>query len=144
MSINCPFCQIINKASLQRKRVFYEDDNFLAMLVNRPATKGHFIVFPKKHIEDIQQLDSKIGTLTETSVKLASFVISKLEARAFTLKLNHKVFLLEVGSAHVRHVHLHVIPRYKKNENLDKIPLKATPSDLQQVKDTIQSNHGQN
>jgi len=54
----CIFCKIINKEIPCYK--VYEDDLFLAFLDISQATKGHTLVIPKKHYQNIFELDKML------------------------------------------------------------------------------------
>jgi histidine triad (HIT) family protein len=119
MKINCTLCSIAKNLDREKYRVLYEDQDFVAMLVNRPVTKGHFILLPKKHFSEISDMGNKTNSLVNTTLDLAEKLTSKLKAKAYTVKLNNKLYLLESGSLHIGHIHIHVIPRYVKNEDID-------------------------
>ena len=48
---DCIFCKII--AGEIPSRTVYEDDDYKAILDVSPASKGHVIILPKNHAEDI-------------------------------------------------------------------------------------------
>jgi histidine triad (HIT) family protein len=103
---DCIFCKIINNQIPSYK--VYEDDDILAFLDANPMAKGHTLVIPKKHIQDIFEMDD--GTLA----KMASV------ARAIAEKMKNSFGAEGVNLYHasgasaeqtVFHAHLHVIPR---------------------------------
>ena len=51
---NCIFCKIANGEI--PANTIYEDDHFRVILDNGPATKGHALVLPKEHYEDLLSL----------------------------------------------------------------------------------------
>ena len=57
MSSPCIFCQIVNGKIPAEK--IYEDNNTLAFLDINPLCRGHVLVIPKKHYENIFDLPSK-------------------------------------------------------------------------------------
>lgn len=125
--MSCIFCEIAKKESPQQERVFREDDKFVAMLVSHPQTKGHFIVYPKQHASELVEMKEDLGGLFERSVLWGEEVVSALEAPAYVMKLNNKIYLLEDHPLHVGHIHMHVIPRYNKEERIDKEVEAASP-----------------
>ena len=51
---DCIFCKII--AGEIPSRTVYEDDDYKAILDVSPASRGHVIILPKNHAEDIFSL----------------------------------------------------------------------------------------
>ena len=56
---NCIFCKII-KGEIPSITV-YEDNNVKAFLDISQATKGLFLVVPKKHVKDIFEYDEELA-----------------------------------------------------------------------------------
>ncbi len=56
---DCIFCKLANgvipTASL------YEDDTFRVILDANPASKGHALILPKHHYQDLCELDEAVG-----------------------------------------------------------------------------------
>lgn len=57
MEKDCIFCKIAN-GEIPASTV-YEDDMFRVILDMSPATKGHALILPKKHMADIFEMDSE-------------------------------------------------------------------------------------
>ena len=53
----CVFCSIINHEI--PSKVVYEDDQALAILDISQVTKGHTLVMPKKHVENLLECDDE-------------------------------------------------------------------------------------
>ena len=58
MNDNCIFCKIA--AGQIPSATVYEDDDFRAILDIAPAHKGHTIILPKKHADNIFSLDDEV------------------------------------------------------------------------------------
>ena len=105
--MHCSFCAIV-VGDLPASFV-YDDDRTLAFLDLNPATPGHLVVIPKRHIPDLAQLDPDEGAhVFRVAHRLA------LATRASTLAPEGVNLLLADGEAagqEVFHVHLHVLPR---------------------------------
>ena len=110
---NCIFCKII-KGEIPCNKV-YEDKNFLVFLDIKPVNHGHLLIIPKKHIVWMQEADDKIIT---DIFKLAKKMMLALKKG---LKCDY-VQVLIIGNE-VPHFHVHLIPRYKK-DNLKGYPTK--------------------
>ena len=107
----CIFCEII-KGNIPSKKV-YEDDNVLAILDISQITKGHTLVLPKKHFDNFLDLDDKYAS----HVFLAAKKITKMIDKAYKpLGFNIINNCNEIAGQSVMHYHLHIIPRYEKNE----------------------------
>ena len=54
MSDNCIFCKIANGEI--PSRTMYENERFRVILDLSPATKGHVLIIPKVHYQDLFEL----------------------------------------------------------------------------------------
>ena len=110
MKDDCLFCKIIKKEV--PSFILYEDDDLIVILDAYPDADGHTLIIPKKHYNDILELDNA------TLIKLFD------KAREYTTKLMDKLgkdaitFVINYGEAQViKHFHLHLIPNYIKKEH---------------------------
>jgi len=104
----CIFCKIAGK-SLSAK-VVYEDDKTMAFLDANPLSKGHTLVIPKEHYENIFDIPMDI---LQHLIAVAQAVAKELKKR---LKADGINVLQSNGKAahqEVMHFHLHLIPRYE-------------------------------
>ncbi|NLC54727.1 MAG: HIT family protein [Erysipelothrix sp.] len=107
----CIFCKIINK-ELDSETV-YEDKDVIAIMDLNPLTKGHTLVIPKVHYKNI--LDTPPEVLKKVMVvaqKLAIQYMDTLKMEGFNLVVNNN----SVAQQAVDHLHVHIIPRYNKDE----------------------------
>lgn len=104
--MDCIFCKII-AGELPSHRV-YEDDSVIAFLDISPATRGHALVVPRRHSNDI--FDAAPGDV-QAAARAAQIVARKLhsvvQADGFNVLQNNGP---AAGQA-VAHYHVHVIPR---------------------------------
>ncbi len=107
MKDNCIFCKIIN-GDIPSK-ILYEDDDIMVLLDAYPDTDGHALVIPKKHYEDIYDVDSEIFNKMITKAKeYAKIIMEKLNKKGVT-------FLINYGDVQaIKHLHLHILPDYDK------------------------------
>lgn len=110
MKDDCLFCKIIKKEV--PSFILYEDEDLIVILDAYPDADGHTLIIPKKHYNDILELDN------DTLIKLFD------KAREYTTKLMDKLgkdaitFVINYGEAQViKHFHLHLIPNYIKKEH---------------------------
>lgn len=52
--MSCIFCDIVNKKS--ESEILYEDEKLIAVNDIRPATEFHFLIIPKLHIANTNNL----------------------------------------------------------------------------------------
>ncbi|MBO5138290.1 MAG: HIT domain-containing protein [Bacilli bacterium] len=108
---NCIFCKII-KGEIPSYTI-YEDENIKVFLDINPNSNGHALIIPKKHIKDIQEIDSATFTqiLDVIQNNIYKQLKNKLNCDGITIVQNN-----EYGQE-VKHFHIHIIPRYK-NDNV--------------------------
>ena len=108
---DCIFCKIIAGEIPTDK--FYEDDDVIAFMDIRPVSRGHSLVVPKKHSEDI--LDAEEAVLHKTILvtrKVSHAIMKAVGANSFTISTNRGA---DAGQT-VFHLHFHIIPRLKKDD----------------------------
>jgi len=104
---NCIFCKIIKEEIPCYK--IYEDDLVLAFLDINPIARGHTLIIPKEHKENIFEIDSIV---LERIVSVAKKIAEKMKINgAEGVNLYHASGLSAEQT--VFHFHLHVIPRTK-------------------------------
>lgn len=102
----CIFCKIINGEIPCYK--IYEDEKYLAFLDLSQATKGHTLVIPKKHYDNIFDLDENSD--------IFNIVIKISKALNKTLQIENINIINNSGSLAgqtINHFHIHLIPRYE-------------------------------
>lgn len=130
---NCIFCKIA-KGEIPSKTI-YEDDDFKVILDLGPATKGHALMIPKSHHQNLYELpDDLASKVMILAKKMATQMTEKLGCDGFNLVQNNH----EVAGQTVFHFHMHLIPRYENDGQ--KILWKAnevTQEELEEIKNTI-------
>jgi len=87
----------------------YEDEHNLSFLDNKPHTKGHTIVIPKKKGVTIFDHDSEnLNSLILAVKKTMEILKDKLHPDGFNVGWNHGT----AGGQVVPHLHIHIMPRY--------------------------------
>jgi histidine triad (HIT) family protein len=106
--MGCTFCDII--ARTNPARVVFEDDASMAFLDARPLFPGHCLLVPRHHYEIIAELPRDlIGPLFEKAQLLSQAVEAAMKADGSFVALNNRV------SQSVPHLHIHIVPRRKKD-----------------------------
>ena len=110
MKDDCIFCKLANGVFTTRS--IYEDDEFNVILDLEPATKGHALILPKAHADDLYELpEETAGKVFVLAKKLAQKMTNKLECDGFNIVQNNGT----VAGQTIFHFHLHLIPRYKED-----------------------------
>lgn len=123
---DCIFCKIAN-GEIPSATV-YEDSVCRVILDVNPANKGHALVIPKEHFDNIYSIDA------ETAAKI--FTIATEVAKAQKAELNPDGLNIlqnngEAAGQTVFHFHMHLVPRYiKDNVTMTWIPGKADTEEL--------------
>lgn len=108
MAENCIFCKIANGEI--PSNTIYEDECFRVILDINPATKGHALILPKKHSDNLYALDEDIAAKAlPLAQKVALSMTEKLSCEGFNLLQNNG----KAAGQTVEHFHIHLIPRYK-------------------------------
>lgn len=104
---DCLFCKIV-RGEVPCYKV-YEDDAVLAFLDVGPVSKGHTLVIPKEHAENLEAGSEETSVALMRAVhRIAPKIMSALQASGYNLGMNHG----EIAGQEVLHTHLHIMPRY--------------------------------
>lgn len=130
---NCIFCKIAN-GDIPSKTL-YEDDECRVILDLGPATKGHALILPKNHYANLFELpENEAEHVMVVAKRMASRMMGKLQCDGFNLVQNNG----ETAGQTVFHFHMHLIPRYKwDNQLIGWKPMQATQEELEETMNTI-------
>ena len=105
---NCKFCQIVTHALAAA--IVFEDSISLAFLDNRPLFPGHTLLIPKDHYETLADLPPDlIGPFFTNAQRLSRAVETGMHSEGSFVAVNNRV------SQSVPHLHVHIVPRRKKD-----------------------------
>lgn len=123
---DCIFCKIINDEI--PSRTIYEDEIIKVIMNINPVTDGHLLLMPKKHLININEIDSDFISHSHKIIKdkLYPLLKEKLSCEGLTLEQNN-----ELGQE-IKHYHIHLVPRYQK-DNIEFIIDKDNISDLDTI-----------
>ena len=108
MTDSCVFCRII--AGNLDGAVVFADDISLAVLDHRPLFPGHSLLIPRNHYETLADLPvAQIGQFFSNAQLLAKAIELALSAEGSFVALNNRV------SQSVPHLHVHIVPRRRKD-----------------------------
>lgn len=103
MTTDCLFCKIAD-GSIPAEKLF-EDDEMLAFRDIAPQAPLHFLVIPKKHIQDPSGVTEEDEGLIGRMMRTGSKVAKENGITGFRLVFNNGV---EAGQT-VFHIHMHVL-----------------------------------
>jgi histidine triad (HIT) family protein len=103
---NCAFCAIVEGD--RSARVVYQDPYSVAFLPLNPATRGHTLVVPRRHVADIFGLDLQLAAQFSKSVLRAAVAVRTALAPD---GMNLITSSGEAAQQTVFHLHVHVLPR---------------------------------
>ncbi|WHQ37227.1 HIT family protein [Spiroplasma sp. SV19] len=131
---DCIFCKIIAQEIPSKK--IYENNLVYAFLDLFPNSDGHTLIIPKKHFDYYSETDDEyLAAVATVGKKIAQKMYQVLNPVGINYVSNEKSEAFQ----QVFHYHLHVIPKYKKEEgygfklNVDKEKLR----DLDEIKDLL-------
>ncbi|MBN2141940.1 HIT family protein [Candidatus Woesearchaeota archaeon] len=108
MSQDCIFCKIV-KGEIPSQKI-YENKDFFAFLDIKPINKGHALIVPKVHCENILDFPKAEETdFIETIKVVAKALVKATGADGFNVGMNNG----EAAGQVVLHAHMHIIPRFK-------------------------------
>jgi len=109
--MDCIFCKIINGEI--PSYTIYEDDIVKCFLDINPDSNGHTLIIPKKHIKDLDDMDSNTSNhIFEVAKKIKKLLEDRLNIDGVTLIQNNGLI------QEVKHFHLHLKPYYETKEDL--------------------------
>jgi len=135
MKEDCIFCMIA-KGKIPSATI-YEDPYFRVMMDINPASKGHCLIIPKEHFDNIYDLDGETaGKLFSLATCIARALRDALGCDGLNIVQNNG----EIAGQTVFHFHLHLIPRYKGDEvKVGWVPHKSDPEELDQIRKAIKA-----
>ena len=127
--MECIFCKIVS-GEIPAVKVLDEELVVAFMDIN-PSSRGHMLVVPKNHTENIFEIpESDLVVLIKAVKRCAKAVKEALNAEGITiLQLNGKA-----SDQIVPHLHIHVIPRWE-NDGLSVSTWEMKPGDMEEIQE---------
>jgi histidine triad (HIT) family protein len=105
---DCIFCKLAN--GVIPTNSLYEDDVVRVIFDASPASKGHVLIIPKQHFDNVYSLDDDTAAhIFKVAVKVAGTLKDVLNLEGLNIVQNNG----EIAGQTVFHFHMHIIPRYK-------------------------------
>lgn len=123
---DCIFCKLAG--GVIPTRTIYEDSDFRVFMDTAPETTGHCLIVPKQHFDDLESIDDEVAAkVLPLAKKMMKLLKEKLNCEGLNLLQNNGA----LAGQSVFHFHLHVIPRYKgDNQEFSWKPLSPTDEEL--------------
>lgn len=130
---DCIFCLIAN-GDIPSNTV-YEDEYFRAILDLSPAAKGHTLLLPKDHAEDLFALpDDVAARVMPTAKKIAKAVKEAMGADGVNILQNNG----EAAGQTVKHFHVHIIPRKMGDNVMEQwVPKNSDPDEQKKIAEAV-------
>lgn len=129
---DCIFCKIIN-GEIPSAKVF-ENEHVLAFMDISQVTKGHTLIIPKVHKENIYELTPEIA---QNIFAVVPEIANALKATFNPIGMNMVNNNGEAAGQTVFHYHVHLIPRYGKGDGFGAVwknnQSEYSPEDLQKM-----------
>lgn len=135
---SCIFC------NYNRKKLIRESENTITILSNPYLLKGHCLVIPKEHHENILEVSEiLLFEMIKEVREVERSLIEKLGVSGIDIRQNYRRFLKE-SKYKVNHLHFHIIPReledelYRKSMIYERDVFKElTEDDFNELKETL-------
>ena len=133
MKDDCIFCKLAN--GVIPTNSIYEDEDFNVILDLAPATKGHALILPKAHADNLYELpDETAAKVFVLAKKLAVSMTEKLSCDGFNVVQNNG----SLAGQTVFHFHMHLIPRYEGDgQRISWKPQEVYGEALAEIKNTL-------
>lgn len=109
MAGDCEFCAIA-AGEAGTDYVVHTDPDVVAFLDHRPVFKGHTLVIPRQHVVTLPELpDPLLVAVFSVARRVAAAMEAGFGADGTFVANNNRI------SQSVAHLHVHVVPRHKKD-----------------------------
>ncbi len=108
--MQCVFCDIIRGA--MKAEILYENDHAVSILDINPIHYGHALIFPKTHSETFLSVpEQELPDLMQATQIVSRAIVNAFQPEGFNIFSNNG----RAAGQSVFHFHLHVTPRYVKD-----------------------------
>ena len=108
----CPFCAII-RGKDRAVRMVHSDDRVAIFFPLNPATRGHTLVVPHRHVTDLTALEvHEVHDVFDAVRQIAKALRASLTPDGLNVIQSNG----RAATQTVPHVHVHVVPRWKSDK----------------------------
>ena len=132
---DCIFCKVLS-GEIPSQRV-YEDEHVVGVMDINPWTRGHAVVFPRKHTTDLFEIeDDELGHVAVAAKQLAAKMRDTLDCDGINLLQSNGRAAWQT----IFHLHIHVIPRY--DDDPLEVPTRPQPADPEELAEVAEEIRG--
>jgi histidine triad (HIT) family protein len=133
---DCIFCKVL-RGEIPSERV-YEDEYAIGVMDINPWTRGHAVVFPRKHAADLFEIDDEeLGHVAVAAKRLAASMRDRLDCDGVNLLQSNGRAAWQT----IFHLHVHVIPRY--DDDPLELPTRPRPADPEELAEVAREIRGE-
>lgn len=133
-AVECILCSIMQNDPEVINLEIVRSKNFIIAVNLYPYNPGHLMIFPNRHIEEIEKLSfpevKELHKLTIISLKILRNLYNP---HGFNIGYN----LGKGSGASIKHLHLHIVPRYENELSFIDV-LSGSKIFVEEPKDTVQ------
>ena len=108
---DCAFCAIA-RGEDSSVEIVCETESWIAFFPKDPATPGHTLVIPRVHVTDLWEVESPLGSeLMAAVIRVGRAIDKALKPEGMNLITSSG----KVAEQTVFHLHLHIVPRWKRD-----------------------------
>ncbi len=111
----CILCLIRDKSDKIVNLTVFEDRFFNVSVNLYPYNPGHLIIFPKRHITDIREMDNEES---ERLIIIQNLTLDILDRCYNPSGYNIGYNMGLTAGASIEHLHLHIIPRFPRETGI--------------------------
>ena len=133
-AVECILCSIMQNDPEVISLEVVRSKSFIVAVNLYPYNPGHLMIFPNRHIEEVEKLSlSEVGELHKLTIISLKVLRNLYKPHGFNVGDN-----LGKGSwASIKHLHLHVVPRYENELSFIDV-LSGSKIIVEEPKDTVQ------
>lgn len=125
---DCPFCRAVD--GLAPAHIVASDDDTVTLLTNAPASAGHLLVLPRRHVTELWSASSdEAAALGRATAQMARLLRDRLAPDGVTVRQNNGA----ASGQRVAHLHVHLVPRWHGDGSIGWPIPPAEPPDPDEV-----------
>ncbi len=104
---DCPFCLAVDGRA--PAHVVASDDDTVTILTRSPASTGHLLVLPRRHVTELWSASSdEAAALGRATARMARLLRDRLAPDGVTVRQNNGA----ASGQRIAHLHVHLVPRW--------------------------------
>ena len=133
-AVECILCSIMQNDPEVINLEIVRSKNFIIAVNLYPYNPGHLMIFPNRHIEEIEKLSlSEVSELHKLTIISLKVLKNLYNPHGFNIGYN----LGKGSGSSIKHLHLHIVPRYENELSFIDV-LSGSKIIVEEPKDTVQ------